>query len=305
MNEHLTSNIPNSVLMIRPKVFGFNEETAKTNSFQRNVEADQLDQLVLQTFDEVVLTLESHGILVYVFDDKHGVSPDALFPNNWISQMPDGTVTIFSMATVKRQTEVQEDVVHFLLSRSGNSRLIDLRDKIQAGQYLEGTGSIVFDYDHKIAYANISRRTDATLFESYCKSIGYTPFSFGSFDLKGQLIYHTNVMMAITQHYAIVNLDSIENMLERLMLKNQLERTGKIIIEIKHDQTVNFAGNVMELCNADGESHLIISETAKAAFSGTQIAIIEKFSKMVTVDVSIIEQVGGGGVRCMLAGLFL
>ena len=69
MNEHLTSNIPNSVLMIRPKVFGFNEETAKTNSFQRNVEADQLDQLVLQTFDEVVLTLESHGILVYVFDD--------------------------------------------------------------------------------------------------------------------------------------------------------------------------------------------------------------------------------------------
>ena len=55
MNEHLTSNIPNSVLMIRPKVFGFNEETAKTNSFQRNVEADQLDQLVLQTFDEGVL----------------------------------------------------------------------------------------------------------------------------------------------------------------------------------------------------------------------------------------------------------
>lgn len=290
--------------MVRPKKFGFNYETANSNAFQNELEIEGLGDLVNEVFENVVDVFIANNIDVKVFDDLKGLSPDAIFPNNWVSQMPDGTVTLFPMATSLRQTEVQDDIIQYLLEKEGGNCLIDLRTEAEIGQYLEGTGSIVYDYDNKIAYACVSDRTNVTLFESYCKMIGYTPFSFESVDLKGKQIYHTNVIMAITEHYVIVNIESVENTLERLMLKKELEKSGKMIIEIDHQQTKSFAGNVMEVKNQNGDSILVMSQTAHQSLKEEQLEKITYFNKILVLDVSIIEKIGGGGVRCMLVGLF-
>jgi hypothetical protein len=59
-----------------------------------------------------------------------------------------------------------------------------LVDRANQNKFLEGTGSIVFDYQNKIAFACESPRTDINLFEEFCSLIGYVPFSFQSFDLQ-------------------------------------------------------------------------------------------------------------------------
>ena len=171
--------------------------------------------------------------------------------------------------------------------------------------FWRGTGSIVFDYTNKVAFACISSRTSVILFEKYCQLIGYEAISFESLDLYGHPVYHTNVMMAIADQYAIINLDSIEHPVERIMVRKKIEQLGKELIEINHVQMNDFCGNVMQLQNSEGESFLVMSERAYKAFKPDQLNLIEGYDSIISIDVSTIEEIGGGGVRCMLAGLFI
>lgn len=291
--------------MIRPTAFSFNPETADSNVFQQAKSDREWVKKVETEFNGVVEVLQNNNIPVYVFDDTKKQSPDALFPNNWLSHMPDGTVTIFSMKAVNRRKEVRPDLIDWLMDRNSSTQLIDLGPSIENNQFLEGTGSIVFDYSNRVAFASLSSRTSISLFESYCRQIDYEAISFQSLDLYGRPVYHTNVMMALAESYAIVNLESIENSLERLMLQKKIVQLGKEIITINHAQMMSFCGNVMELQNREGQSFLVMSSRAKKAFHLKQLQKMEQYSQFIEADVSTIEEIGGGGVRCMLAGLFV
>jgi len=291
--------------MIRPTAFSFNPETADSNVFQKAKGDHEWAQKVGKEFNGVVEVLQNNHIPVYVFDDTIQQSPDALFPNNWLSHMPDGTVTIFPMEAANRRKEVRPDLIDWLMDKSSSTQLIDLRPSIENNQFLEGTGSIVFDYSNRVAFASLSSRTSISLFESYCGEIDYEAISFQSLDLYGRPVYHTNVMMALAESYAIVNLESIENSLERLMLQKKIVQLGKEIITINHAQMMSFCGNVMELKNREGQSFLVMSSRAKKAFHLKQLQKMEQYSQFIEADVSTIEEIGGGGVRCMLAGLFV
>ena len=65
-----------------------------------------------------------------------------------------------------------------------------------------------------------------------------------------------------------------------------------------------FAANVFEVHSEKGESLLIMSSTAKESLQEDQIARIEHYSTIIAVDVAVIEHIGGGGIRCMIAGVF-
>jgi hypothetical protein len=69
-----------------------------------------------------------------------------------------------------------------------------------------------------------------------------------------------------------------------------------------------FAANILELRAAqakDGARILVLSERARAAFEHADAAAWERLGdrvdRVLAVPVHTIENVGGGGVRCMLA----
>ncbi len=290
--------------MIRPNHFGFNPETADSNSFQKNLPIDDVIELAKIQFDQVVKELRSQYIAVDTFEDQDASLPDAVFSNNWLAGIPTNVLTVFPMATETRQKEVRKDIIEWVQQVYDYHQLIDLTSNCEDGRFLEGTGSIVFDHFTKTAFACESQRTSIPLFEAYCGAIGYLPVSFESSDLTGLPIYHTNVMLSIAEHYVIINLDSVQNQLEKSFLKARLQRNGRKLIEISYAQMARFAANVIEVKNNANASCLIMSETAYAAFNVSQLEVIQSYSKIIVVDVSLFEQIGGGGIRCMITGLF-
>ena len=83
-----------SVFMVRPHSFRKNEETATNNHYQRDIaqaspEESSNRQRRVRRFGG---QLRAAGIEVVVFDEAEPhETPDALFPNNWISTHADGT----------------------------------------------------------------------------------------------------------------------------------------------------------------------------------------------------------------------
>ena len=290
--------------MVRPTNFGFNLETADSNSFQKKIELSNVQDSALSEFDAMVVVLCSAGIDVKIFEDNRKDTPDSIFPNNWIASLPSGEVTVFPMFAENRRKEKRKDIVDFVALSTQSQKLIDLSLKINEGKFLEGTGSIVFDYTNKIAYACESPRTDIALLESYCAEINYAPVSFQAVDLNGELIYHTNVVMTITSKCAIICLDALSNILEREMLIRKLADSCTEIVAISYSQMNSFAGNCFEVLNDKNESVLLMSTTALKSLKEEQLFVLRKYHQILAIDIPTIETVGGGGVRCMVAGIF-
>ena len=290
--------------MIRPSNFGFNLQTAASNFFQRQQNISEAATKARHEFDCMVEKLKSSVIEVKIFDDLKNDLPDSVFSNNWMANFPDSTLVIFPMFTENRRAEIRSDIIEWIKEKTNSVQFIDLQESIKANKFLEGTGSIVCDHQNKIAYACESVRTNIKLFESLCKKIGYEPVSFQSFDLSGNLIYHTNVMMTICDKYAMVCFDSIQNPIERIMLQKKLEGTNHEIISLSFNQMNHFAGNCIEVLNRTGESFLLMSRSAFDSLNDDQISMIKKHSQILAFDIPTIEQIGGGSVRCMITGLF-
>jgi hypothetical protein len=286
--------------MIRPKNFGYNPQTAVSNSFQNETNKDVRQQAVIE-FEQAHEILVSKGIEVKVFNDQDALLPDAIFPNNWISHVPNESVVVYPMLTENRRAEVRTDVIEWM-SQFLNERVMDIRGDYS--RILEGTGSIVFDHQSKTAFACVSPRTNLSLLRDFSSQIGYTTLSFESVDVNGGQIYHTNVVMSLGEDIGIICLESIQDLLERSMLKAHLEKIGKKVLEISYHQMNHFAGNALEVINKEGERFYVMSTTAYESLNDDQIEAIEASTEIIQIDIPTIEQIGGGSIRCMMAGLF-
>jgi hypothetical protein len=289
--------------MVRPKDFGFNHQTASSNSFQNKL--DQIDVLkqAQMEFDLMTAVLKEKQIEVIIFEDKEKGLPDSIFPNNWISHTANKLV-VYPMQTKNRRAEVRLDVVDFFAARLANTEIIDLSKKTADSIFLEGTGSVIFDTKNKLAFAAISPRTNVKLLNELCALIGYQSISFESVDLNGKQIYHTNVMLSIADKFAVVCLASISDILERTLLKKAIEKTGRVVLDISYQQMNSFAANALEVAAMNGKSYYCLSKTAVDSLSNDQVAEIEKYTELLPISIPTIEKVGGGSVRCMIAGFF-
>lgn len=295
-----------SVFMLKPKNFGFNKDTKSTNPFQNEVNFDQkyIARKAEAEFDDMLSLLLDQKINVHAFEDDHTSKlPDAIFLNNWLAVTPEKDLYLFPMASPSRRGERRLTVIDDLKKKIEVVNTIDLSHFENTEVFLESTGSVVFDYQNRIAYASISSRTNAKLFDDFCKQINFTGFSFNAVDLNGKPIYHTNILMSISSNYVIICLDCIVNALERAMMLKMFEQSGKTVIEISINQLNNFAGNCLEVYNTNYQSKLVMSRTGYSSLKVHQIAQIEQFSEIIAVNVSIIERVGGGSVRCMMMGV--
>ena len=297
--------------MVRPASFGFNSETAASNAFQQNpTEAaeTEIQRLALEEFDGVATALQRGGVEVLVAPDTVlPPKPDAIFPNNWVSFHFDGTVTLYPMLAPNRRWERREEVLEQVMREGGYRvlRTFDLTHREAEGKFLEGTGSLVLDRPHRIAYASLSPRTDLDVLGEFAQLLDYELVTFEGRDSGTEPVYHTNVVMAIGTRFAVVCGEAIAESMHREAVFNQLRAAGHDIVDISLRQMLNFAGNVLELAPAAGGHVIALSTTAWSSLETAQRRMLETHAEVIPMSIPTIERVGGGGVRCMLAEIHL
>ena len=304
--------ITNTILMIQPIAFRYNEQTAVNNYYQQvldGLSTEQTQKNALSEFNTFVDKLRKKGIDVIVVEDtKTPDTPDSIFPNNWVSFHESGNVAIYPMYAENRRDERREDILD-ILADNYNFEINYVKDFTEFenhNKFLEGTGSMVLDRENKMCYASISVRTDEQAVLQWCDVFNYTPICFtANQDIEGERkeIYHTNVMMCIADKYVIICLDTIDDKDERKWIKGSLEDSGKEIIEITEDQKHRFAGNMLQLMG--DEKYLIMSKSAHESLTEIQIKRIEKYNPIISSSLDTIEACGGGSARCMMVEIFL
>lgn len=293
--------------MIEPIQFDFNEETAVNNLFQvKSTLSTALQQKALTEFRGLVDLLQKAGVDVLVVKDSPDPhTPDSLFPNNWLSMHEDGTLILYPMFAVNRRNERKQSVLDAVREKYRIEQIIDFSQYENQGLFLEGTGSMVLDRQHKIAYACLSQRTHRQLLNEFAEKRNYQTVAFVSVDSNRQPVYHTNVMMSVADEYAVICLDSIPDESERKKVSNTLQDTRKEIIPISMDQMNHFAGNMLQVQSKQGEPLLVMSSQAYHSLNPEQLTGLEKFNRILHTDLSTIETNGGGSARCMMAEIFL
>lgn len=296
------------VLMVRPVRFGFNEQTAENNSFQKRGYELSAQDMALAEFDKFVSLLESNGVEVIVVEDTpEPHTPDSIFPNNWFSTHATGELILYPMCAPNRRLERKEGVLKMIKEvgeRGKMKKIIDLTHFEKENLYLEGTGSLIFDRKNKLVFACRSPRCDIAVLEELCEKLDYEFLDFGAFDRDGMPVYHTNVMMCVGEKFVVVCLDSIKNIDERTELISFIEDCDKELIEISIEQMEQFAGNMLQLKSKEGDPLLIMSATAKRALSSEQLERLSSYCKILAPELESIEINGGGSARCMLAEIF-
>ncbi|HMV09955.1 MAG TPA: arginine deiminase-related protein [Cyclobacteriaceae bacterium] len=301
------SQAPSTLVMVRPKAFGFNPQTADTNAFQHasNEVPESIQEKALQEFEKMVDLLRSNDIEVIVVDDSvQPAKPDAVFPNNWISFHPDGTVVLYPMLAENRRAERANPVLESVRQQFRILDAVDLTAYEKQNKFLEGTGSVVFDYVNKIAYAARSPRTDETVLNDLVNKLAFKPIVFDAVDEQGQAIYHTNVLMCIGTGFVVLCLDAIQNDDDQERLLDSFASTHHKVIAISFAQMKQFAGNMFEVMSKSGEPFILMSQRAYHSLLPGQLDALTSFADPIPVDIPTIEDHGGGSVRCMVAGIF-
>jgi len=302
----------NSIMMMKPVGFRFNEETATNNYYQHvldNVSPEQVKENALQEFNDFVTTLEGAGVHVIVFEDTETPStPDSIFPNNWVSFHADGRVGLYPMFAKNRRSERRKDILASLKTDYGFTvnEIVDYSSSESGEVYLEGTGSMVLDRGNKVCYAAISERTHKIALEQFCKDFEYQLVAFTAYQSVDGVrlpMYHTNVMMSVGDAFAVVCLDSIDDTDEQASVVESLQASGKEIIAITEAQVNRFAGNMLQV--KGDELCVVMSTSAFESLSHAQLAAVEKHGQIIHSSLDTIEACGGGSARCMLAEVFL
>ena len=300
------SQITKNILMIKPSSFGFNNDTSGDNYFQKQINhlsQSEIRLKAVEEFENMCSILKKNGINIIVFEnDENKKLTDDVFPNNWIS-FHGNKYIIHSMYAKSRRGEKNKSFIKTLSTHNFNYTLLnDYTNYELEDIFLEGTGSVVLDRVNKHAYCSISKRSNVDLFKLFCDDIGYKPISFKSYDYRGDLIYHTNVMMSIGEDFALVCFESINDKNEKILVKESLEKSGRKIVEINLSQVDSFAGNLIQLGDKKNKI-IVISELAYSSLNNHQKNILSAESKIVNIPIPTIQKCGGGSVRCMIAEL--
>lgn len=303
--------LTNTVLMIAPYRFGFNPDAADTNSFMQSddglqeAERERIAEAAQQEFVGFAQLLRQNGLrVVEIADTPTPHTPDSIFPNNWISTHSDGRVVLYPMEPQNRRLERREDVIAAVQRTGGQWKIEDLSGFEQEEIFLEGTGSLVLDRAHQIAYANRSSRMHSQALKRFCEVMNFVAIEFSSHRKDGGQIYHTNVMMAVGEETSVICAEVITDPQERTAVMDALKARQKHIVEISEAQMDEFAGNMLQLRNEEGQKFWVMSSRAFHSLRPDQITVLEHDSVILHAPLEVIERYGGGSARCMLAEIF-
>ena len=293
-----------TVLMIRPASFNYNVETAQSNAFQKAPSIENPNDLALQEFDEMVAILRAEGVNVWVEEDHiFPEKPDAIFPNNWLGIHPGKKIVLYPMAAENRRLERDPQLISRIQSQLPGYSIADFSLSERNGEFLEGTGSLIFDHIKGRVFASRSNRTHETKAFEIAEMLNFELIIFDAIDKHAIAYYHTNVVLCIGTYFAIVCSESIpEN--DRNRVIKALSENGRALLHITRDQVSAFAGNVLELKNSSDETLIVLSSSAMNSLTPSELAFLQQFGLLLPIEIPFIEQTGGGSVRCMMAEVF-
>ncbi|HUQ51685.1 MAG TPA: arginine deiminase-related protein [Gammaproteobacteria bacterium] len=302
------SQTADAVLMVRPAHFAGNDETAASNFFQHAVAgiADAAER-AQREFDALALVLADAGVRVHQFAGQRGAFlPDEIFPNNWLSLHADGTAVLYPLLAANRRRERRADILSSLVDSCGYrlERVVDLTSLEARNEYLEGTGSLVLDRARRVAYACRSPRTHENALAEFARALRYEIVSFAAVDAAGRAIYHTNVLLSLGTRFAALCTSAIPDARERHGVIEQLESSGRVVVDLRAQELASFAGNLLEL-RGRGGSVIALSAAALGSLAAPTRRTLERYGQVVAADIATIERLGGGSVRCMLAEVAL
>ena len=286
----------NSLVLVKPTSFGYDEISAKTNTFQSNNNSKKLFDLVKKEHFELTKLLDENNIAFQILNSPKECL-DGIFPNNWVITYIDKTYDLFSMLNLNRRLERSKENIDFL--QKAYSLKNDFSTYEKDNQFLEGTGSLVLDRINKIAYMSVSKRSSVKLATHWANRRGYILNLFSSY-LDDVPIYHTNVVMFIGSNIACIGSDLIkENTIEALLKKHHS------VITLSKEEVMNFCGNCIEVRDRENNKILLMSSRAYSNFSKKNLLELSSFyPKILHTNLTNIENVGGGSLRCMILELF-
>lgn len=286
----------NNLVLVKPASFGYDEISAKTNTFQSNNNSKELSDLVEKEHFELTKLLDKNNIAFQILNSPKKCL-DGIFPNNWVITYFDKTYDLFSMLNPNRRLERSKENINFL--QDAYSLKNDFSTYEKDNQFLEGTGSLVLDRINKIAYMSVSKRSSVKLATHWANRRGYTLNLFSSY-LDDVPIYHTNVVMFIGSNIACLGSDLIkENTIEALLKKHHR------VITLSKEEVKNFCGNCIEVKDRENNKILLMSSRAYSNFSKKNLLELSSYyPKILHTNLTNIENVGGGSLRCMILELF-
>ncbi|MCQ8890331.1 arginine deiminase-related protein [Pseudoalteromonas carrageenovora] len=293
---------PTAVVMVRPHHFTSNPQTMLDNTFQSTCNSQNKSQLAFDEVTNAVKLLQNEGVTVHLFEDEHTHTPDSVFPNNWFSTHNSGELVMYPMYAENRRLEYRKDIIDFLTNHYKVLSVTDYSFLAKENAFLEGTGSLVIDHQHKLAYAVESKRTTKTVVNTVCEQLKLKPVVFNAYDTQGTAVYHTNVLMCVATEFAMISLDMVPNS-QHKQLTSHFIQSHLEVINLSNEQISSFCGNAIELQGTNGRI-LALSQTAFNALTIEQKAAIQKTAKLVPLPIPTIES-AGGSVRCMIAGIHL
>ena len=185
---------------------------------------------------------------------------------------------------------------------------------------ISNSNHLLMSPSERVAYACESVRTHPEVLKDLCTRLNFEPLLLKATDKEGRAIYHTNVFMSITTKLCVICLEALEAE-DRQQVVDRMEKSGRKVVNISQQQVQSLAGNCYEVIGEDGNPKLIIStrfaiftlfppnvdnifHRAWSSLRPDQKKDLEGSADIVQCKVDTIEKVGGGGIRCMLAGIF-
>lgn len=308
--------LSDTVLMVEPRYFYYNAETAEDNAFQQKPavgplnDAESVRRRAMGEFTNLVELIRKEGVQVLVAEAVQSpATPDAVFPNNWFSTHEDGSLVLYPMFAKTRRAERRQDIVTDLEKRYSFwlKRIVDYSGQENKGAVVEGTGSLIFDHEHGLAYACLSERTHPGLLAVITADLGYEAVSFAAKDKQGRAIYHTNVLMSVGEKFVLLCEEALTNASELKKVKQKIQASGKELISISLAQMGRFAGNILQVQSQKDPKNkpIVMSTQAFQALSEDQRKQLKYYGPIVHSPLETIETLGGGSARCMLAEIAL
>ena len=301
----MCKQVSDTLLMIEPTHFSFNQQTSADNSFQKEskLKANILQAMAKDEFYEMINYLRSRSIKIIVMKSK-SKSPDAVFVNDWISTHSinnEPYLFVYPLLSENRHTEVEPALLQKTLEHELGIKYKVKDFRGNSSKALEGNAALVFDNSTKKIFLSLSQRGDKELAQKVADELGFELIVFTSYYHKDRPIYQTTQMLSIGEKIIFVCLESIKCEKERELVANALQESGKVIIEISTKQIALRCCNSLEVKNRQGRSFLILSTTANMGFTDEQAKVIDKYCSRLVCNVKTIEDVGGGTARCMVA----
>lgn len=307
---------PSRIMMIPPTHFRVNKEALNSNVFMSKrtmMDEARIREVAMAEHAALATVLVERGVDVRMMDAVDSEAVDAVFCNNWISvHHPWETgkdrvhVVVHSMALENRQREVRDDIIEKIVEGyyegDVSPRVTDLRWIAYGGVgVLESTGSMVIDRWNRTVYATLSPRTYLLKLMAFCELMDYELCFFNSM-YEGKPVYHTNVMMAMGQGWAVICPEIIHES-QREKVWKRLAKRG-VVVEITAEQMRHYCGNILEVVGEGGRRLIVMSTRAEAAFGLEQLQMLKEVEggrEILAVPCTALETFGGGGVRCCLA----